>query len=172
MINVWDNGTVGNYWDDYSGADDDDDGIGDTPYTNISGDAGTQDNFPIWWDPPRISIISPIDNQKSGVVAPSFIIEIEAGVPDYMWYTLGTSPTKYFFVSNSTINQATWDAISSDTITITFFINDSVGLIASDEAVVRIDRTSPTVSGFNVLIVSITIIVSLVGVSWKIRKKR
>jgi parallel beta-helix repeat protein len=138
--NVWDTGTVGNYWDDYSGADDDDDGIGDT--------------------------------QKSGGVAPSFIIEIEAGVPDYMWYTLGTSPTKYFFVFNNSINQAAWDAISSDTIKLTFYINDSMGLIASDEVVVRIDIASLTVSGFNVLIVFITIIVSLVGVSWKIRKKR
>ena len=171
-INVWDNGTLGNYWDDYTGVDDDDDGIGDTPYTDIGGNVGAQDDFPIWWDPPRISIISPIDNQAVGVVAPSFTIEIEVGVPDSMWYTLGSSPTKYFFASNSSINQAGWDAISTDIINIMFSVNDSAGLIASDEIVVRIDRTSPTVSGFNVLIVSLTVIVSLVGVSWNIGKKR
>jgi len=30
--NYWDNGTIGNYWDDYFGRDTDGDGIGDTPY--------------------------------------------------------------------------------------------------------------------------------------------
>ena len=30
--NTWDNGTEGNYWDDYTGEDNDGDGIGDTPY--------------------------------------------------------------------------------------------------------------------------------------------
>ena len=47
--NNWDNGTIGNYWDDYSGLDQDDNGIGDTPYY-ISGTAGARDNFPIWDD--------------------------------------------------------------------------------------------------------------------------
>jgi parallel beta-helix repeat protein len=30
--NSWDNGTMGNYWDDYTGVDENSDGIGDTPY--------------------------------------------------------------------------------------------------------------------------------------------
>lgn len=47
--NQWDNGTIGNYWDNYTGKDADDDGIGDTPYV-IPGSAGSQDNFPIWDD--------------------------------------------------------------------------------------------------------------------------
>jgi parallel beta-helix repeat protein len=45
----WDNGAIGNHWDDYEGVDVNDDGIGDSPY-NISGSAGSQDNFPIWED--------------------------------------------------------------------------------------------------------------------------
>ncbi len=47
--NQWDNGTIGNYWDNYTGADFDDDGIGDTPYS-IYGTAGSQDNYPLWDD--------------------------------------------------------------------------------------------------------------------------
>ncbi|MBN1802992.1 MAG: right-handed parallel beta-helix repeat-containing protein [Candidatus Lokiarchaeota archaeon] len=45
--NYWDNGSMGNYWDDYSGQDNNNDGIGDTPYY-ISGSALSQDNFPIY----------------------------------------------------------------------------------------------------------------------------
>jgi len=56
LKNFWDNGTIGNYWDDYDGIDANDDGIGDTPY-NIPGTAGSVDNFPIWDD--GIDIIIP-----------------------------------------------------------------------------------------------------------------
>jgi len=44
--NMWDNGTVGNYWDDYHGKDQDGDGIGDRPY-NIPGNAGGRDRYPL-----------------------------------------------------------------------------------------------------------------------------
>jgi len=42
--NKWDNGSVGNYWDDYEGIDEDEDGIGDTPYHINSLD---KDRFPL-----------------------------------------------------------------------------------------------------------------------------
>jgi len=45
--NQWDNGNIGNYWDNYSGIDADYDGIGDTPHY-VFGSAGSQDNFPIF----------------------------------------------------------------------------------------------------------------------------
>jgi len=53
--NQWDNGAIGNYWDDYSGKDANDDGIGDSPY-NIPGTAGVQDHYPIWDDGPEFRI--------------------------------------------------------------------------------------------------------------------
>jgi len=40
----WDNGTLGNYWIDYEGEDEDQNGIGDTPYV-VS--YGYEDNYPL-----------------------------------------------------------------------------------------------------------------------------
>ena len=56
--NSWDNGIIGNYWDDYDGVDANDDGIGDTPYY-IEGDAGSQDNLPIWDD--GVNVYTPVE---------------------------------------------------------------------------------------------------------------
>jgi parallel beta-helix repeat protein len=49
VLNQWDNGTVGNHWDDYTGKDDNSDGIGDTPYniTDGKGVSNNEDRFPL-----------------------------------------------------------------------------------------------------------------------------
>ncbi len=49
VFNHWDNGSIGNYWQNYTGIDDDDDGIGDAKWL-IPGSAGTYDEFPLWRD--------------------------------------------------------------------------------------------------------------------------
>jgi len=44
LVNIWDNGSTGNYWSDYTGNDTNLDGIGDTPYVI---DTNNQDNYPL-----------------------------------------------------------------------------------------------------------------------------
>ena len=45
LLNRWDNGSEGNYWSDYMGADTDDNGIGDEPY--VVDRNGQVDRFPL-----------------------------------------------------------------------------------------------------------------------------
>ena len=67
--NNWDNGIIGNYWDDYSGTDSGN-GIGNIPY-NISGSAGAQDEFPLMECP-----FNPPSNGGGGAPFPLFLIVI------------------------------------------------------------------------------------------------
>ena len=43
-IDVWDDGEEGNYWDNYTGLDSDEDGVGDTPYII---NENNRDNYPL-----------------------------------------------------------------------------------------------------------------------------
>jgi len=66
-INRWDNGypSGGNFWDNYTGVDANQDGIGDTPYAIAGGD--NQDRYPLMerfapdLTPPTVSITKPKD---------------------------------------------------------------------------------------------------------------
>lgn len=65
--NIWDNGSVGNYWGDYNGSDKNHDGLGETPYVV---DSLNSDKFPLMepiedfytlpFTPPRITLLSPV----------------------------------------------------------------------------------------------------------------
>ena len=72
--NKWDNGKQGNYWDKYRGLDENNDGIGDTPYLIPD---QSQDNFPL-----MVSLLPNV------VLAPENIIHITSVAnqnPTFTW---------------------------------------------------------------------------------------
>ncbi|MHA1234984.1 MAG: Loki-CTERM sorting domain-containing protein, partial [Promethearchaeota archaeon] len=171
--NTWDDELIGNSWDDYGGVDANDDGIGDTPYTIIGG-AGSQDNYPIFWDAPIISIDSPVVNTTFQNTAPQYNISIE-GVPISIWYTIegivGTFPITEL---TGTVDQDTWDSLDDGDITITFYAQDSENEIGSTNIIVIkiIPSTPPSggIPGYNLFFLLGIISVVAIVLSTKLKK--
>ncbi len=146
--NQWDNGIIGNIWDDYGGADANDDGIGDTPYL-ISGTAGSQDNFPIWEDGDDIPIITinfPYSDQVFGYLSPSYNVSIFGADKNSTWYTIDDGLTNITFTGFlGTINQSAWDLRPNGTVKIIFYVNDTTGNLGSDEVIINKDIEAPQI---------------------------
>jgi len=147
--NQWDNGTIGNYWDDYDGVDANKDGIGDTPY-DVPPAEGSVDNYPIWNvddDPPNIIINSPTIDHVFGFEAPNFNITIVESNLDTMWYTLDGGLTNYTFSGfTGFINQTAWDEKEDGDITIRFYANDSLGHVGFEDVQILKDSIIPVIS--------------------------
>lgn len=69
-FNSWDNGTAGNYWSDYNGLDNDNNGIGDVPYLNIETNTGAKDNYPLI-EPPCNCVLLPLPTPTTPGMTPS-----------------------------------------------------------------------------------------------------
>jgi len=187
-INAYDNGATqwdylgqGNYWGDYSGVDDNDDGIGDNPYY-FSGTGTCVDNFPIWDDglnpTPVISLNSPqpFSARTFGTTAPTINITITDNDLVDAWYTLNSGATKYYFKPNYginiiAINQTAWSALDEGEVTIAIFANDTQGQIGNLDIPFTKEIPSPSpgipFGNYYILFMGIGIISLLVIVSRK-----
>jgi len=150
--NYWNNSIIGNYWDNYTGIDANSDGIGDTPHTFQNG----TDYLPIVdITAPTIVINAPISLEVFEESAPDFNVEITDLLLDTMWYTIDNGVTNITFTSNSTINQALWDALPEGNVTIRFYAKDSAGNIGFQEVTVvkTISQSNlPEIPGYNIIL--------------------
>ncbi|MFW9895301.1 MAG: NosD domain-containing protein, partial [Candidatus Thorarchaeota archaeon] len=144
-FNAWYNSSVGNYWDNYTGKDANDDGIGDTPYDYIYGSANSQDIYPTWWDPPSLSLSYPLNYSIYGKFAADFKLIIEEGKGDTFWYEIANRKSSFLSLSGvideeviDVLEQNLWDNLSNGTHKIRFYVNDSNGFIGVKDIVFKV----------------------------------
>ncbi|MFX1574826.1 MAG: nitrous oxide reductase family maturation protein NosD [Promethearchaeota archaeon] len=138
----WNNTVIGNYWDNYTGTDGNNDGIGDVPH-----DFGTGiDYLPIVDNAnPIVTINSPNPNDAFDN-APSFSLTINEDYLFYMWYTLDGGVKIYFTEFTGTIDQVAWDALADGNITLTFYANDKAENSATPaEVIISKDTQAPII---------------------------
>ncbi|MFX1427370.1 MAG: nitrous oxide reductase family maturation protein NosD [Promethearchaeota archaeon] len=149
--NKWDNGSIGNYWDDYIGVDSNFDGIGDNPYIVPPPNELAVDRYPIWdnslIDPPNILIISPRFNELFGTHPPQININMRSLYPiNTTWYSVDTGLTNYsFFSSTFTINITAWNNLNDGKVILRVFANDTNGSIGYRDRVILKDTTPPKI---------------------------
>ena len=162
ITNTWNTTDIGNYWDNYTGSDNDGDGIGDIPHI-VDYSSLILDCLPIVDNnPPIITIIKPINNSNIGSLAPSFNIRVEEKYLDVMWYTLDGSLNNYTFTENGTINQGAWDALNYGQITIRFYAVDKIGYISfMDVVVVKKIQETELIPGYYLFV--LFCVISIIG---------
>jgi len=153
ITNTWNTTDIGNYWDNYTGTDNNDDGIGEIPHL-IDYSSLIYDYLPIVDNlAPNITINSPTSNQEFES-SPSFNIRIEEKYLDAMWYTLDDGSHNYSFTQNGTINQIAWDSLSDGLITLRFYAIDKVGNLSFKDVIINKASASESIPGYNLLIIT------------------
>ena len=109
---------------------------------------------------PTIVINSPSPGSEFGVNAPVFNITITDDHLDAIWYSLDGGLTTYAITTNATIDQTAWAALSEGSITITFYANDTVGNVASEDVIIT--KSIPS-GGDDPTIIIVIVVVSIVG---------
>jgi parallel beta-helix repeat protein len=160
----WHNGSIGNYWSDYSGVDINDDGIGDTSHS-LPGTGSGIDLFPIWDDGddilPIITIYTPLNNSRYNTTAPSYSISIvEINLDTYYYVISGPSgdSIRIIYSLSGSIDQSLWDLLPAGTYTLTIYANDTAGNLASASVTVIKESipSTPAISfGFYFILFSI-----------------
>ncbi|TKJ24164.1 MAG: hypothetical protein CEE43_00340 [Promethearchaeota archaeon Loki_b32] len=144
-FNDWNNSYIGNFWDDYQGKDENDDGVGEEPYYLYGKYGDNYDFLPIWWDAPVISITYPNVNETYEN-SPYFEISIDEGIADSKWYSIDDGIKNITFTGLAgVINQTEWSNAPEGPIEIIFYANDSRGYIGKSEVVVVKNLTAPEI---------------------------
>ena len=111
--------------------------------SNPSVTIGTETNV----GPNVIIINSPLTNSIYGTSAPEFNITIIDPMYNYTWYSLdGGTTNVYSNETEGTISQTEWDKQGHGLVTISFYANNSLGIISQAQVTVRKDLLPPDIT--------------------------
>ncbi|GAH37219.1 unnamed protein product, partial [marine sediment metagenome] len=163
----WNNTMIGNYWDNYTGLDANDDLIGDISH-NIPGAANSNDSLPIWDDGddllPEIAINSPT-NGSIFASPPEFIISFSDVNFDSLWVTINYSNIEYGFIASPGNNVlidmplSIWNLLPEGHFLVKIYVNDTAGNVNYVEIIFVKELPSEPASLNVILIIAISIIV-------------
>ncbi|MFX0021989.1 MAG: ABC transporter substrate-binding protein [Candidatus Hermodarchaeota archaeon] len=94
--------------------------------------------------PPTISLNMPVNNEGFNDIAPNFDLSISL---DYIsiWYTLDNGMTNTTCGSSGQINSTLWGALDDNVYTLSFYANNSKGLIGTAAVSIYKDTTDPII---------------------------
>ncbi|MGA3290415.1 MAG: NosD domain-containing protein [Candidatus Bathyarchaeia archaeon] len=162
-INSWDNGTVGNYWDDYlakypNATEIDSSGIGDTPYVI---DANNEDLHPLMEPfnafeviastPPKISVLSPL-SLKYNESSVSLIFTLDK-VANWIGYSLD-GKLNITVTGNCTVTD-----ISNGLHRITVYANNTFGNMGASTITFTVAKSEPFPTAIVVAVTGASVVV-------------
>lgn len=150
LVNDWDNSSHGNYWNNYTGRDLDDDLIGDIEWV-IIGSANAIDHFPLWDDGLDLQ---PLPDLSTPSDVEYFFGELGHNIT---WVANTTFPDSYIITRNgSVIISGAWFNFIPISINVDFLsvgiyeynctVNTTRGDWISDLVIVTVKRTQPLIT--------------------------
>ncbi len=86
---------------------------------------------------PNLTLEYPESRLQFGKESPNFIIIVNEFNLDKIWYTINISNEKYFFTSNSSIEQSLWSNLPDGSYRISFFANDTMNNTAHIDVIIE-----------------------------------
>ncbi|MBD3256260.1 MAG: hypothetical protein GF383_14275 [Candidatus Lokiarchaeota archaeon] len=95
---------------------------------------------------PILEVELPLENQHYGAPAPPYEVQISGENLNASWYEIqGFADTFFFTEFSGSINQSAWDSLSNGVVSITFYVNDSLGNEDFYTLVIRKDTAPPVI---------------------------
>ncbi|MFW9952871.1 MAG: hypothetical protein ACFFKA_22345, partial [Candidatus Thorarchaeota archaeon] len=95
---------------------------------------------------PIIIITNPLDNELFGSTPPEITLYTSSAEIDTIWYRIYNSTTSTVNITwNGSINLSAWDVFGNGTISIAFYMNDTIGYLGNDTVNLRKDMILPTI---------------------------
>ncbi len=137
FTNYWDNGTIGNYWSDWTSPDTNDDGIVDQPYL-INGTANAKDYYPL--TRPTYELLPIADSGLNETINSSQTVVFDGNgswglsfISNYTWSFVYANATRHLYGPSPSFTfhiPGTYQA--------TLIVTDSIGRIDADSMTITV----------------------------------